>query len=87
MNNFENWKEVTLGLYRYAIAPGACYEIHIIYWDKSTNIKTAKANLFIVGDWRNNKSGQQTVEREELLHEQPVFECIEASMKDQKDNE
>lgn len=86
MKDFKNWKEITLGLYRYVLAPGAAYEIHIIYWDKETDIKTAKASLFIVGDWIDNKSGNQTIERSELLHEQPIFECLETAFEDDKQN-
>lgn len=86
MKDFKNWREITTGLYRYVIAPGACYEIHIIYWNKETDILTAKANLFIVGDWINNQSKKKTIEREELLHEQPIFECISKAIEDEKEN-
>ena len=85
MKNLNNWKEVTRGLYRYVIAAGACYEIHILHHDHATDILTAKASLFIVGDWRT-KNGGNFFEREYLLAEQPVFECLAAAEKDNEEN-
>lgn len=85
MNKIENWQEITKGLYRYIIAANACYEIHLIYHDHTTNVLTAKASLFIVGDWRNTK-GDNFFERECLLSEQPLFECLEKATKDYTEN-
>lgn len=85
MTNLNNWKEVTRGLYRYVIAAGACYEIHILYHDPETDILTAMASLFIVGDWRNER-GENFFARECLLEEQPVFECLAAARKDNEEN-
>lgn len=85
MNNLENWNEVTRGIYRYVIAAKVCYEIHILYWMDNTNVLTAKASLYIVGNWRG-KDGNSFFERECLLEEQPVFECIAAAMKDNEEN-
>lgn len=80
-----NWTEVTKGLYRYVIAANVAYEIHIIYWESDTDILTAKASLYIVGDWRQY-DGKSFFERELLLEEQPVFECLVAAEKDDKEN-
>ena len=85
MTSLNNWKEVTKGLYRYVIAAGVCYEIHILYNDHSTNILTAKASLFIAGDWYTKNRGN-FFERECLLTEQPVFECLAAAQKDNEEN-
>lgn len=85
MTNFSNWKEVTRGLYRYVISAGACYEIHLLYHAHGTNILTAKASLFIVGDWLT-KCGGNFFERECLLAEQPVSECLAAAQKDNDEN-
>ena len=85
MNDINTWREVTKGIYRCVIAAGACYEIHINYWDHATDIKTANATLFLAGDWRD-KEGNNFFERETLLHSQPVFECLEAAEKDYKEN-
>lgn len=85
MNNLENWNEVTRGIYQYVIAAKVCYEIHILYWMDNTNILTAKASLYIVGNWRG-RDGNSFFERECLLEEQPVFECIAAAMKDNEEN-
>ena len=84
MKDINNWKEVTKGIYRYVIAAGACYEIHINYWDHLTDIKTSNATLFLVGDWHN--SGENFFERETLLDSQPLVECLSAAEKDYKEN-
>lgn len=85
IGDFSFWKEITKGLFRYVIAANACYEIHILYHDLGTNILTAKASLFIVGDWRNAEE-KDFFERECLLSEQPVFECVAAAQKDNEEN-
>ena len=85
MKELKNWREVTRGLYRYVIAASACYEIHILYHDHETDIKTAKASLFIVGDWHSKNRGN-FFEREGLLSEKPVFECLEAAKADYEEN-
>lgn len=84
LDDFKNWKEVTKGLYRYVIAANVCYEIHIEYQDAGTDILTAKASVFIVGDW--NGGGKSFFERECLLRSQPVFECIKKAIEDEKSN-
>lgn len=79
--NLENWYEVTRGLYRYVIAAKVCYEIHVLYHEHSTDIQTAKASLFVVGEWIGN-GGNNFFERERLLAEQPLLECLEAAKRD-----
>jgi len=88
MNGIENlasWNEVTKGLYRFVIAAGTCYEIHILYRSKGTDILTAKASAFIAGDW-SREDGQSFFERECILPEQPMFECLKAVLEDYKKN-
>lgn len=80
-----NWKEVTKGLYRYVIAANVCYEIHILTHCADTDILTAKASLYIVGDWQDTL-GNSFFERKCLLSEQPVFECLEFAKKDDEVN-
>ena len=58
MIKLENWREVTKGLYRYVISPGACYEIHIMHHSKNTDILTANASLYIVGDWHSSNGSE-----------------------------
>lgn len=84
MDNFKNWTEITKGLYRYVIGANVCYEIHIEFHYLDTDILTAKASLFIVGDWRSE--GKSLFERECLLQSQPVFECVEKAVEDNKSN-
>ena len=85
IRNLERWTEVTRGLYRYVISAGACYEIHILYHAHTTPIETAKASLYIVGDWRDAQENN-FFERECLLSEQPVSECLKAAQKDFVEN-
>lgn len=85
MSDLNEWNEVTRGLYRFVLLAGACYEIHIIYHSHDTDILTAKSSLYIVGDWRD-KDGKNFFERECLLSEQPVFECINKALEDYKEN-
>ena len=81
MKDLKNWTEVTKGLYRYVIAANVCYELHILHWDFDTDILTAKASVFLAGDWRQT-NGNSFFEREAILEEQPVFECLAAAEKD-----
>lgn len=84
MTDLNNWYEVTKGLYRYVIAANVCYEIHILYHTKDTDILTAKASLFVVGDWYESNSS--FFERECLLAENTVAECLAAAQKDDLEN-
>lgn len=86
MSNFENWTEITKGLYRYVIGANVCYEIHILYHNKKRDILRANASLFVVGDWYD-KTGKSFFERECLLHNVPVFDCLEFAERDYKENE
>lgn len=85
MNDLKNWTEVTKGLYRYVIGANVCYELHILYWDHGTDILTAKASACLVGEWIE-RDGRSVFEREPILLEQPVFECLRAVVKDDKEN-
>lgn len=84
MKDLKNWIEVTQGLYMYAIAPNVAYEIHILCWYHDTNILTAMASLYIVGDW-NTKNNEECIEiytgRECILKERPLMDCLEAASK------
>lgn len=89
MEELKNWSEVTRGLYRYVVATKVCYEIHILYDSHASEhcggVLTAKASLFIAGEWRG-EGGTGYFERECLLAEQPVFECLAAAKKDFEEN-
>ena len=84
MIKLENWHEVTKGLYRYVISPSVCYEIHIMYHAKDTDILTANASLYIVGDWHSS-NGSKYCERELLLNG-PLCACLEKAIEDNKEN-
>lgn len=86
MNELKNWTEVTKGLYRYVISSNVAYEIHVIYWDHTTDILAANASLFLVGEWYNTKSCRHTTERECLLDRGPVTACLAKAVEDDKEN-
>lgn len=86
INNLNNWNEVTKGIYRYVVAAGACYEIHLNYWDHDTDILTANATVYVAGDWASSDGNRNFFEREVLLADKPVFECIAAAHKDYKES-
>ena len=84
MNKLENWTEITKGLYQYVVAASCCYEIHIIYHAKSTDILTANASLYIVGYWTTANSNCSYFERELLLNG-PLIACLEKAVEDEKE--
>ena len=86
MIKLENWTEVTKGLYRYVVAAGCCYEIHIIYHAKDTDILTANASLYIVGDWTTANGYCSYFERELLLNG-PLMACLEKAVEDGREME
>lgn len=83
--SLKDWKEVTKGIYRYAISANAAYEIHINYWDMETDILTANASLYIVGDWRLN-DGINIRERVCLLSSELVTACLAKAVEDDREN-
>ena len=85
MRDLKNWTEVTKGLYRYAISDDCCYEIHIMYHAKDTDILTANASLYIVGDWTTANGYCSYFERELLLNG-PLMACLEKTVEDGKEN-
>lgn len=84
MIKLENWTEVTKGLYRYVVAASYCYEIHVIYHDKDTDILTANASLYIVGDWTKVDNNAKVFERE-LLLTGPLSACLEKAVEDEEE--
>ena len=88
IDDIKNWKEVTRGIYRYVIAAGVAYEIHILYWIHNTDLLDAKAKLFIVGEWYE-KEKDSFFEREELTSQAVVYtvlECLELAKRDNEEN-
>ena len=86
IKSLDNWTEVSKGFYRFVIGANVCYEIHILYHIHSTNILNAKANLYLVGDWKSNKTGVDFFERECLLSSSLVTRCLQSAFKDYTEN-
>ena len=84
IQELNNWKEVTRGLYRFVVGANVAYESHIRYYAEETDILTAKASLYLVGEWKEEGARCFVLERELLLGEQPVFECLREAEKDYK---
>ena len=72
--NLENWKEISKGYYHFTINPRCAYEIVIKFWYESTNILTANADLYVVGEW-DGDSGNFI--KRELILSGPVCACLE----------
>lgn len=88
IDDIKNWNEVTRGIYRYVIAAGVAYEIHILYWSHKTDLLDAKAKLFIVGEWYEQEK-ESFFEREELTAPtviSTVMECLELAKIDNEEN-
>lgn len=87
IKDLKNWVEVTRGLFRYIIAASVCYEIHLEHHYLDIDILTAKASLYIVGEWYPEiKEGETKLDyfsRECLLAHNTVQECLEAAAKDE----
>lgn len=84
IRELKNWTEITKGLYRYVVSANTCYEIHIMFHAKDTDILTANASLYIVGDWTNLSNGSQHFARELLLNG-PLAACLEKAVEDEKE--
>ena len=85
MSDLKNWNEITNGLYRYVVSASRCYEIHIMYHAKNTDILSSNASLYLVGDWTNNKDGSEFFERE-LLLTGPLAACLGKAVEDYNEN-
>ena len=84
MIKLENWTEVTKGLYRYVVSANCCYEIHITYHAKETDILSANASLYLVGDWAAYDGHCSYFERKLLLNG-PVMACLGKVIEDRKE--
>ena len=73
IKELESWTEVTRGLYRYAIAAKVRYEIHILYWADDTDILTAKANLYLVGNWTRIPERASFFSRERFFSQSNLY--------------
>lgn len=87
MADFNNWTEVTKGLYRYVIAAGCCYEILILRHYSGTDILTAEAVLYMTGEWTEQfkNNGKPYYDRDELAR-RPVAACVRAALEDNEEN-
>lgn len=85
MIKLENWTEITKGLYRYVVSASCCYEIHIMYHAKDTDILSANASLYIVGYWTAANSSHYSYFERELLLNGPLMSCLEKAVEDEEE--
>lgn len=85
MKDLANWSEPMRGIYRYVLAAGACYEIHITKHPAFLDVKEASANLYIVGDWYNTE-GDNEFTRELLISNMTVEQCVAGAFQDYLSN-
>ena len=71
-------------LQAHKLSAGCCYEIHIMYHAKETDILTANASLYIVGDWTTANGHCSFFERKLLLNGS-VMECLEKAVEEEKE--
>ena len=90
IKDIKSWVEITRGIFRYVIAAGAAYEIHLEQHYADTDVLTAKASLYLAGDWcpkvKEGEAKRNYFSRECLLEHNTVQECLEAAAKDDAEN-
>ena len=90
IKDIKSWVEITRGIFRYVIAAGAAYEIHLEHHYADTDVLTAKASLYLAGDWcpevKEGEARRNYFSRECLLEHHTVQECLEAAAKDDAEN-
>ena len=77
IRKLENWKEISKGYYYFAITPECGYEIIIKFWHSTTDILTANADLYGVGEF-SGESGNYI--KRELILNGPVCDCLEKAI-------
>lgn len=90
IKGIKNWTEVTRGIYRYVFSDDQyynCYEVHLEQHCSNRDILTAKASLYVAGDWFSEvKDEKDKVSlifgRKCLLKSSTVQECLDAAYKD-----
>jgi hypothetical protein len=85
MEDLNNWKEITKGLYRYVVSANVCYEIHVNICKEGEPILTINSSLFLVGDFYDKNKVHFFV-RQCLLENQAFQKCIEKAIQDYKEN-
>ena len=83
INDINNWKEVTRGLYRYVAFAKVCYEIHIMYYNLQDDISTSNAKLYLVGRWYDKDNN--FFQRQELTSG-TLKKCLEQAEHDYENN-
>ena len=89
IKGIKNWTEVTRGIYRYVISDDQyynCYEIHLEQHCLNRDILTAKASLYVAGNWVSevkdeNDEVSRIFGRKCLLKSSTVRECLDAAYK------
>lgn len=76
IGDLKKWTEIGKGIYRYDVVDIVCFEIHIMYHAKDTDILTANASLYMTSDWINSKDNSEFFERKLLLNG-PAMACLD----------
>lgn len=84
ISDLKEWIEVTAGIYRFVLSEDIYYEIHVTYHRQGEDVLNAKASLYIAGDWCTTNGS--VFERECLLSEKTVLDCINKAVEDYKEN-
>ena len=84
ISDLKEWIEVTAGIYRFVLSEDICYEIHVTYHRQGADVLNAKAKLYIASEWCTTNGC--FFERECLLSEKTVLDCINKAVEDCKEN-
>jgi hypothetical protein len=86
-SRLKNWTLINnvRGYYRYVIATKVAYEIFVTEQLVGQGDSEAIANAYITGQWRD-ADGNAIFSRELIIENAPVYKCIEAVVKDYKEN-
>lgn len=85
ISNIDNWNDTRLGIFTYAIATGAWYEIQVINANFIDDESHPRCRLYFVTITYNEHGVEQTFERE-LLHDGLVDDCMKSAYKDCSEN-
>lgn len=86
-SRLKNWAIINnmRGYYRYVIATKVAYEIFVTEQLVGQGVSEATANAYIAG-LRRDSEGNVVFNRELILEGAPVYKCIEAVVKDYKED-
>lgn len=78
ISTLQNWEEIALGIYCFAVSKEISYVIHINYWLSATDILSSNSSLYVAESRSYN--GCNTYEQKILLQNAPLAACLERAV-------